>query len=74
MNEMSRCPFSPGQRVIYLPSQKAKDADAMTSLSEKLTPGSIYIVKAVSHDVYVTVQGYSHPGGGLYWTEFQQAT
>jgi hypothetical protein len=40
---------------------------------ERLTPGKTYIVCEVQEEHYVVVEGYHHPGGGLYWTEFEAA-
>jgi hypothetical protein len=43
----------------------------MTSRAQKLVPGKKYRVKAIQKGVYVVVEGYDHPGGGIYWTEFE---
>jgi hypothetical protein len=42
-------------------------------MSDRLTPGETYIVEAVEGGKYVVVCGYTHPGGGIYWTEFKEA-
>jgi len=46
--------------------------DVMASPSQKLIPGHEYIVKEIQNDLYVVVEGYDHPGGGIYWTEFEK--
>jgi len=65
-----KCPFKVGDRVIYRPSLRGKALDVMASSSEKLTPGKEYAIAAIQRGVYIVVDGYKHPGEGLYWTEF----
>lgn len=67
------CPFIAGQRVIYRPTARGLDLEVMSSGASKLTPGKEYTVKEIQKERYVVVEGYTHPGGGLYWTEFQAA-
>jgi hypothetical protein len=67
-----KCPFKAGDRVIYAPSERGLGLDAMTPPSEKLIPGHKYVIQEIQKDLYVLVEGYKHPGGGLYWTEFKQ--
>jgi len=43
----------------------------MASPEGKLIPGKEYVVSEIQDDAYVVVEGYKHPGGGLYWTEFE---
>jgi hypothetical protein len=43
----------------------------MASLEGKLIPGKEYVVSEIQDDAYVVVEGYKHPGGGPYWTEFE---
>ena len=62
------CPFKAGDEVIYLPSQKGFDSDAMIG---QLTPGKKYRIEAIQKEVYVLVQNCSHPASGIYWTEFK---
>ncbi|MFI0347968.1 MAG: hypothetical protein ACH346_04240 [Chthoniobacterales bacterium] len=71
MNTLKQCPFKIGDKIIYCPSEKGKGAEAMTPLSEKLIPGRQYTVSKIQDSCYVVVEGYNHPGGGLYWTEFK---
>jgi hypothetical protein len=67
------CPFSIGDAVVYRPTEKGRAADVMSSSSGKLSPGQNYVVRQVQNDLYVVVEGYEHPGGGIYWTEFEQS-
>jgi hypothetical protein len=65
-----RCPFQAGDKVRYQPTERGYALDVM---SDRLTPGETYIVEAVEGGKYVVVCGYTHPGGGIYWTEFKEA-
>ena len=65
------CPFAVGDNVIYRPSARGLDLDVMSSSSEKLTPGKEYKIKEIQKGGYILVEGYNHPGGGIYWSEFQ---
>lgn len=62
------CPFKAGDLVVYRPSQRSYDQTAM--YSERLVPGHTYRVKEIQEGVYVLPEGYNHPSGGIYWTEF----
>lgn len=64
------CPFLVGQTVIYRPSERAMGLDVMTPDREKLVPGNAYRIAEIQDGVYIVVDGHTHPGGGLYWTEF----
>jgi hypothetical protein len=44
----------------------------MASPSGRLVPGKAYKVVEIQRGRYVVVEGYNHPGGGLYWTEFER--
>jgi hypothetical protein len=65
---VDRCPYNPGDCVVYRPTRRGLDLDVMST--ERLIPGKRYTVQRVDHEQYVVVEGYSHPGGGLYWSEF----
>lgn len=65
-----KCPYTVGQTVVYRPSRRGIDADVMAPSSEKLTPGKSYRIAEIQQDLYVVPEGYKHPGGGVYWTEF----
>lgn len=71
MFNQSRCPFLVGDCVVYKPSNRGIDLDVMSSMSERLIQGDVYRVTKIEDGLYVVVDGYSHPGGGLYWTEFE---
>jgi hypothetical protein len=43
----------------------------MASPSQKLIPGKRYKIENIQKGAYVVVEGYVHPGGGIYWTEFE---
>jgi len=73
MNSDSKCPFSVGESVIYRPSEKGLALDVMASPEGRLTPGSQYKITSIEKESYVVVAGYRHPGGGLYWTEFERS-
>jgi hypothetical protein len=40
---------------------------------ERLVIGKTYKIERIEKESYIVVEGYSHPGGGLYWTEFTLA-
>ena len=73
MASLQPTPFKPGDRVVYRPSQRGLDMDANYSGSSRLMPGAIYTVAEIQRQCYVLVDGYAHPQGGLYWTEFVAA-
>lgn len=72
MEKQNRCTYRKGDLVIYTPSRKALDLDVMSSSSEKLVSGKVYTIATIQDELYVVVEGYSHPGGGIYWTEFER--
>ena len=41
---------------------------------ERLEIGQQYLVERIEQKNYVVVDGYHHPGGGIYWTEFKKAS
>jgi hypothetical protein len=67
------CPFKVGDKVIYKPSQRGFDLDVMSAAAGRLVPGRTYVVREIQREQYVDVEGYDHPGGGIYWTEFEPA-
>jgi len=67
------CPFRPGDRVIYKPTQRGKGQVVMTDLA-RLQPGGEYKVTRIDNGDYVVVEGFENsPGGGLYWQEVAPA-
>jgi|APLak6261680187_1056133.scaffolds.fasta_scaffold30322_2 hypothetical protein len=70
MRENSSCPFVIGQSVVYRPSARGIASDVMSPLNEKLVSGHTYRVQRIEQDQYVVPEGYSHPGGGIHWSEF----
>lgn len=65
-----RCPFVPGDVVVYAPSERGYYLDVNAPDHARLTRGEKYRIARVENDRYVVVDGYDHPGGGIYWTEF----
>ncbi len=68
-----RCPFREGDLVVYKPSRKGRDLDVMSAAAEKLTEDAVYRVRTIQNHMYIIVEGYTHPGGGIHWTEFRRA-
>lgn len=67
---MEKCPFNIGEKVVYNPSARGHAYDD----GERLETGKVYLVRAIVQESYVVVEGYEdHPGGGIYWTEFEKA-
>lgn len=66
----NQCPFAVGDEVIYKPSSKGYASDVMSTSDGRLIPGEKYVICEVQENLYVVVNGYKHPGGGIYWTEF----
>ncbi|MFA6135146.1 MAG: hypothetical protein WC869_14125 [Phycisphaerae bacterium] len=66
---MDKCPFKPGQYVVYAPSQRGYDLED----GVRLESGKRYRIERIEKGCYVVVDGYHHPGGGVYWTEFEKA-
>jgi hypothetical protein len=64
------CPFQIGDTVRYTPSSRGYAVEVMSAPEGKLVPGRTYRVERIEEQSYVVVEGCSHPGGGLYWTEF----
>jgi|GEM_PF-769875 hypothetical protein len=73
MHTVESCPFKVGDMVIYRPSARGLTTDIMSSPSSQLIPGTAYRIIEVQNNAYVIVEGYHHPGGGIYWTEFKAA-
>jgi len=65
---MNKCPFKQGDVVTYKPSRRGYGLED----GERLVIGKNYRVERIDDGVYVVVEGYRHPGGGLYWTEFEK--
>jgi len=65
-----RCPFTPGDRVVYSPSPQGLMLER-TSYHSLLIPGQEFTVDKVLRNTYITLVEYPEmPGGGLYWDEF----
>lgn len=68
--ETIKCPFQIGDKVIYTPSDKGIALEVNSPPAQRLKVRERYTVDAVIDGVYVVVKGYTHPGAGLYWSEF----
>jgi hypothetical protein len=70
---MHRCPFKPGDLVIYRPSKTGAGKSAMTDL-RLLRRGERYRIARVEKDAYLVLEGFEDsPTGGLHWSEFEPA-
>jgi len=65
---MEKCPFSVGDLVVYSPSRRGHALDD----DDLLEIGKSYRIERIEQNVYIVVEGYQHPGGGIYWTEFKK--
>lgn len=65
-----KCPFKLGDLVVYNPSIRGQGQDD----SDLLKIGKIYRIKRIEKENYIVVEGYHHPGGGIFWTEFKKAS
>lgn len=68
--ESKKCPFQIGDKVIYAPSDRGAALEVNSPTTQRLKVGELYTVDAIIDEIYVVVEGYTHPGGGLYWSEF----
>ena len=66
---MNKCPFNVGDMVIYRPSRRGHTLDD----DNLLEIGKEYRIERIEQDAYIVVEGYKHPGGGIYWTEFERS-
>ena len=62
----TKCPYSVDEIVIYRPSAKGYSSE----IGERLVPEMKYKIQRIENALYVVVDGYSHPGGGLHWSEW----
>jgi hypothetical protein len=63
------CLFHVGQVVFYRPSAHGYGWEAPGSMP---TPGTAVKVSGIVGP-YIEIEGWPHPGGGMYWTEFSPA-
>jgi hypothetical protein len=66
----TECPFKVGDVVFYWPSARGWGLSANDRPSQKLNVGEAARIAEITDGKYIVPEGYSHPGGGLYWTEF----
>jgi hypothetical protein len=62
------CPYKVGDTVRYTTSDRGYALDVMDET--RLERGKVYPIERIEKEKYIVVEGYSHPGGGIYWTEF----
>lgn len=67
---MTQCSFKPGDRVTYSPTKRGYGLEN----GARLEVGKVYKIENITDDCYITVEGYHHPGGGIYWTEFTKVS
>ncbi len=70
---MSTCPFQVGDKIIYHPTFRGHGLDVMADEKGQLIPNQIYMIEKIQSNEYIVVEGYTHSGGGIYWTEFKLA-
>jgi hypothetical protein len=70
MSTLEPSPFKAGDIVRYAPCSRGAGLDVMSPPEGVLVPGRAYRIERIEKDSYIVVEGYRHPGGGLYWTEF----
>jgi hypothetical protein len=63
----NKCPFEVGQVVYYRPSARGYGWDAGGNMPPI---GAAVVIKGIAESVYLVLEGWPHPGGGNYWTEF----
>jgi hypothetical protein len=67
---MKKCPFKPGDMVIYAPTSRGRDLLLMTDLAE-MKPGKKYTVSEIFEDLYIVVEGFENAvPSAIYWSEF----
>jgi hypothetical protein len=66
----SPCPFKVGDVVYYRPSQRGLGLSANDKPDQNPKIGEAVRIIKIDNGAYLTVEGYSHPGGGTHWTEF----
>lgn len=63
--------FMAGDWVIYCPTERTRGYTVMDN--QRLVVGRRYRVAEIQKGMYVCVEGYKDPAGGLYWTNFRLA-
>ena len=66
----SPCPFKGGDIVFYRPLNRGLGLSANDRPGANPKVGEAVRIMKIEKGVYLTVEGCTHPGGGLYWTEF----
>ena len=63
-----KCPFEVGDYVVYRPSLRGQGLQE----GDFLVSGQKYRIEKIDKNAYIVIEGEHHPGGGLYWTEFEK--
>lgn len=70
-NQMEKCPFKVGEKVVYMPTFRGRGLFVMTDLAV-LEPRASYTISRIDDDVYIVVEGFENAvPSGIYWTEFK---
>jgi hypothetical protein len=64
------CPFKVGDSVYYWTSLRGQGLAANDAPFETPQIGQAVKIAKIVDGKYIEVEGFSHPGGGTYWTEF----
>lgn len=68
---MEKCPFKPGDIVVYAPSIRGRGHLVMTDLA-KLQPGNKYRITEVFEEDYVVLEGFENSvPSAIFWSEFK---
>ena len=67
------CPFKVGEVVVYRPSERGIGLSVMIGPEGKPEIGQSVKVTRIVDGRYVVWEGFDHPSGGIYWTEFSRA-
>ncbi|ADN01647.1 hypothetical protein [Spirochaeta thermophila] len=65
----SKCPFSVGDEVIFVPSERTKGWYQQIFELMGLIPGRKYVIKKIVEDTYLY---FDNNIGGFPWTDFKK--
>ena len=65
------CPFRPGDRVVYRPSDSGHRCEVGRPTPRHLEPGTCYEVAQIKSGEWLLLRGFEdRTDGGWFWTEF----
>lgn len=65
------CPFRPGDRVVYRPSDSGYRYEVSRPAQRHLEPGTCYEVAAIKDGEWLLLRGFEdRTDGGWFWSEF----